>query len=645
MRFFLLDGRRPKTLVPGRKVLLDPLLRARDATRELVEIIARAEIANVLLPFADVADLDDCHGGDPAAQGVLVAPESPLTSETPLGVDEFSAHAAIVANVRRAGRAAGPCSGSPCAVSFWLDEGELRVGLGCMRLVDDAPIVAALEAGITVFDTARAYPGNERLVAGAIRGRRARLVTKGGMGEGWVPNGRAKSLRADCEASLVALDGVAIDLYLVHTPDPRTAWSTTVRALARLADEGLVARVGICNVNRRQLDEALALAPIAAVQVALSARDEHALRGGLVDRCLDVGLTLIAHSPLGGPRRARRLSLDEAERELAALLAVAPNVVVIPGASRPETARSAARAAAMRVDAPKVRPSARPPSGAEVVLVMGIPGAGKSRLAAEYTARDYARINRDERGGTLHAVAEELDARLAAGVRSVVLDNTYLTRSARSYVVDAARRRGAVVRCVWLDTPLAAAQVNLVERILDRVGRLPSPEELRTLARSEPGLLLPTSQLRAARELEEPSLEEGFAEIDRMSFVRARGQGRAGVFVAAAALGNDTPDASAPHLVFDWRPDGTPLHASIQGAELVETAVCPHPGGPPACWCRPPLPGLPLEFARSHGVDPASSVLIGCRPAHRALAAALGARYIEGPQQQEPYLSERSERT
>src|SRR5262245_41152776 len=185
-----------------------------------------------------------------------------------------------------------------------------------MRLTDDTPIIAALDAGITVFDTARAYPGNEELVARALRGRPARLVTKGGMGDGWIPDGRAKSLRADCEASLAALDGVGIDLYLVHAPDPRTPWRTTVRAVAKLAEEGLVRRVGVSNVSRRQLEEALALAPIAAVQVALSAHNDRALRGGLVDRCLQAGVTLIAHSPLGGPRRARRLSQHEAAREL-----------------------------------------------------------------------------------------------------------------------------------------------------------------------------------------------------------------------------------------------------------------------------------------------------------------------------------------
>ncbi len=60
----------------------------------------------------------------------------------------------------------------------------------------------------------------------------------------------------------------------------------------------------------------------------------------------------------------------------------------------------------------------------------------------------------------------------------------------------------------------------------------------------------------------------------------------------------------------------------------VETALCPHPAGPPICWCRPPLPGLPLAFSREHHIDPARSILIGIGPAHRTLATTLGAHYI-----------------
>jgi aryl-alcohol dehydrogenase-like predicted oxidoreductase len=545
-------------------------------------------------------------------------------------------------------------------------------------------IAAAVGAGITVFDTAHSYGRdasesghNERLVARALRrcdaSASARVVTKGGMARvdgGWIPDGRARAIRADCEASLAALDGLPIDLYLIHAPDPRTPWRTSLRALARLVDEHLVRRVGVANVNRVQLDEALELAPVAAVQVALNPYDDAALRGGLVERCDAAGVTLIAHSPLGGPRRAARLArkpaladtanarkATPAEVALAWLLALSPAVVAIPGARRPETARSAARAATVELDTREREMLMRELGGtraahvtrpqraddADVVLVMGIPGAGKSHVAAEFAARGYVRLNRDERGGSLREIAGALDSELSSGNRRVVLDNTYLSRASRSYVIESASSHHIATRCIWLDTPLAHAQVNIVRRLLDRFGSLPEPDELRRLARSEPGVVLaPTSQMRALRELEPPSPDEGFAEIEHVPFERARRGGVAGVLVAAAAVRSrdwkaalaDLPH-DAPHLIFDWSPDSgldslddgvARLSAEVTG--VVAAALCPHPAGPPSCWCRPPLPGLPLAFARAHGVDLTLSTFVGSGPAHRTLATTFGARYV-----------------
>jgi len=571
----------------------------------------------------------------------------------------------------------------------WLAPSEMRIGLGCMRLSTDpgadeerghAVIAAAAQAGITVFDTARAYgptPAdvghNERLLAAALRrcgaAETARVITKGGMaraGGAWIPDGRAKAIRADCEASLEALGGLAIDTYLLHAPDPRTPWPTSVRALAALVEDGLVARVGVCNVNRRQLDEALQVAPIGAVQVVLSPQDDRALRGGILDRCAQLGIPLIAHSPLGGVRRAGSLARDEALTRIAAahgvepaeialawLLSLSPALIAIPGARRPETARSAAHAAGIALTGEEraaLRPASRVPArdarapAADVVMVMGIPGAGKTRVARDYMTRGYDRLNRDERGGSLRDIAEALHERLAAGAPGVVLDNTYLTRAARSYVLEAAAAHGAVVRCVWLNTPLAQAQVNLVARMIERFGEVPAPEELRDLARAHEGVMAPTSQMRALRELEPPSLDEGFADIEEVAYARAPASPDTGpgVLVAAPALERPGWEAAvaageptAPHLVFDWRPDGAPgalddaatrLRAVVTGT--VDTALCPHEGGPPRCWCRPPLPGLALTFAGARGVDLSRSLVVGSGPAHRTLANALGARHV-----------------
>jgi hypothetical protein len=149
--------------------------------------------------------------------------------------------------------------------------------------------------------------------------------------------------------------------------------------------------------------------------------------------------------------------------------------------------------------------------------------------------------------------------------------------------------------------------------------------------------------MRALRELEPPSADEGFASVDTVPFSRDRtGGGSPGVFIGAAATGRPgfeealaAADPTAPHLIYDWRPDGEAdalaaevarVASSVSG--IVEAAVCPHHAGPPPCWCRPPLPGLALAFACAHGLDPSRSIVIGCSPAHRTIATTLDARYV-----------------
>jgi hypothetical protein len=112
--------------------------------------------------------------------------------------------------------------------------------------------------------------------------------------------------------------------------------------------------------------------------------------------------------------------------------------------------------------------------------------------------------------------------------------------------------------------------------------------------------------------------------------IAARALGSAGFVDAISALDHDVP-----HLLFDWRPAGAPGDLAADAARLsaavfspVEVAVCPHRAGPPSCWCRPPLPGLPLAFARTHDLDLSRSTVVGASPAHRTLANSVGASYV-----------------
>jgi predicted kinase len=283
-----------------------------------------------------------------------------------------------------------------------------------------------------------------------------------------------------------------------------------------------------------------------------------------------------------------------------------------------------------------LQPPPRAPrrADAEVVLIAGPSGSGKSTLAARLVAEGYTRLNRDERGGTLAGIAAALEARLAAGATRVVLDNTYLTRASRHAVLRAAGRHGVRVRCLWLETPLAEAQRNAIERMLETHGTLLGPEAL-SRGKGDPTRLAPRVLLTQARQREPPEMNEGFDSIERVAFERRPGMARAGAGLAVAlealaAVGPSIVDRGepGPRLVFAWLPGGDAALAAATRGLPVKTAACVHPAGPQRCWCRPPLPGLLLDFARREKIDPARLVVVGTSAAHRQLASAAGATFL-----------------
>lgn len=585
------------------------------------------------------------------------------------------------------------------------------VGLGCMRLSTDAArgdargdsrgaavLDAAIAAGVDLLDTADAYARdeadaghNERLVGAAVAraaaaGRRVQVATKGGLvrpGGAWVPDGRAGHLAAAARASRERLGVPVIDLYLLHAVDPRTDLATSVRALAQLREDGVARAIGLSNIGVAQLERALAIAPIDAVEVELHPWKLDALRGGLVEACARRGIRVLAHRPLGGPTGARRAAKERALVEIAArhgaapaevalawLRSLSPAIVPLPGATRPETAASAARAAQLVLDdearavlgarflgATGGPPAPRRPGGGEVVIFVGMPASGKSTLAASYTARGYLRLNRDERGGTLRGLAQELDRALAEGAERVVLDNTYGTRAQRAPVVALARRHGLGVRVISMTTPLEAAQANAVDRMLDRCGRLLEPEELRQANKRDPNLFSPNVQFRYRREYEPPHADEGFDAIEEVCAERApRGDGRALVVELDDLVWAGRParpesielrDGAAEALAAwaaagrsiagtTWQPGLAAADVPALAARLaalagaaIELLACAHPAGPPVCWCRKPLPGLALAFARARGVDLSRSLCLGRGPADRGFALRAGIPYAD----------------
>jgi len=240
-------------------------------------------------------------------------------------------------------------------------------------------IHAALDAGVTLIDTADAYSRddrdvghNERLIAKALRGRRDGVIvaTKGGhtrAGQEWELDGRPEHIRAACEASLAALETDVIDLYQFHRPDPDVPYAESIGAFKELQDEGKVRWVGVSNATVEQLEEALGIVDVVSVQNQLALDFTSPLPKGELAAATERGLAFLPWSPLGGIGKADgagRFSpvTEAAERHgvspqqvvLAWLLALGPTVIPIPGSSRPETIADSARAVELELSADEV---------------------------------------------------------------------------------------------------------------------------------------------------------------------------------------------------------------------------------------------------------------------------------------------------
>ena len=190
------------------------------------------------------------------------------------------------------------------------------IGLGCNNFggrIDAAAtarvVDAALEAGVTLFDTADIYgeAQSEILLGRALGTRRNQVVlaTKFGMSIGGSAAGASPAyIRTAVEHSLRRLGTDRIDLYQLHRPDPATPIAETLHALDELVRAGKVREIGCSNFSVAQLREAAAASPpggarFASVQNELSLlhRDDVA---GVLPACEATGLAYLPFFPLAG---------------------------------------------------------------------------------------------------------------------------------------------------------------------------------------------------------------------------------------------------------------------------------------------------------------------------------------------------------
>ena len=195
------------------------------------------------------------------------------------------------------------------------------ISLGCMSLNfaygtpppaahAERVLLAALDAGVTMFDTAALYGfgGNEELVGRVLKPHRPRitLASKGGMagvdvaGDGKlvrIIDGRPAAIRKNCEDSLRRLQTDVIDLYYLHRFDKKVPIEESMGEMSRLVEAGKVRALGLSEVSATTLRRAHAVHPIAAVQTEYSLWTRNP-EIAVLQACRELGAAFVAFSPV-----------------------------------------------------------------------------------------------------------------------------------------------------------------------------------------------------------------------------------------------------------------------------------------------------------------------------------------------------------
>ena len=254
-----------------------------------------------------------------------------------------------------------------------------RLGYGAMRItgngiwgppddLDNARAVLrrVVELGVNFIDTADSYGPevSENLIAETLHPYPEGLViaTKGGLrrtGPGqWPRDARPERLRECCEGSLRRLRVARIDLYQLHSPDPKVPLEDSIGALKELQDEGKIRHIGVSNVSVAELARSRALVDVVSVQNRYNLEDRHS--EDVLDVCEAEGIGFIPWFPLavgdlarpGGPldTAARRYDATPGQIALAWLLARSPVMLPIPGTASIEHMEENVAAADLQVE-------------------------------------------------------------------------------------------------------------------------------------------------------------------------------------------------------------------------------------------------------------------------------------------------------
>ena len=302
----------------------------------------------------------------------------------------------------------------------------------------------------------------------------------------------------------------------------------------------------------------------------------------------------------------------------------------------------------------------------EIIVMVGMLGAGKSSVVEEYSRNGYSVVSDDIYG--INKSEKVLKIMIQDGKEKIIIDNTHYNKASRAEVIKIGHENGYKVNCLHLTTSFEDAQYNTVSRMIRRHGKLlRSPQEYKDI--KDPNIFPVAAMYRARKAFESPTTEEGFDLVMPRKFIRVHNgyTGKAIILDYDGTLrettGTENPWPEHPDHVKimpgrtkrlkeyqdngyyllgvsnqSWSSEDPSYPAKADACfkrtnELlgldIDYMFCSHAPAPITCYCRKPGCGLGVEFIEKYKLDPALCIMVGDRTTDKTFAKRCGFQYMD----------------
>jgi D-glycero-D-manno-heptose 1,7-bisphosphate phosphatase len=314
-----------------------------------------------------------------------------------------------------------------------------------------------------------------------------------------------------------------------------------------------------------------------------------------------------------------------------------------------------------------------------LIILVGFPASGKStyveKLKAKYPKNGVV-LSRDDVGGTIANLLPKARELLVAK-KTVILDNTNITRDARKPFIALGKELGARVTAIHLKNTIEDSQIKALHRMYQKYGEIFWTGKGSAAAATDPGVFPPAALFAARKRFEAPSTNEGFDEVtvvdaEPVKWDDLRYRGKAVFFDIDGTLRetSDLPlkyptkpeevqllknyDIMAPKLrellKHGYKLIGVSNQSGINKKTVTETRVaecmqrtrdlldltekempikwCPHNPAPISCYCRKPQVGMFMHYVENMKLNPKECIMVGDSKTDETAATRMGMRFI-----------------